>query len=92
MKRDDFLKQAQELINNDRAEDFGDAYINHQRIADLWTVILEKKVTVKDVVLCMIAMKVARLIHADKADSFVDVCGYGAIGGEFSQRSVEGEG
>jgi len=90
-KRDTILQEAKELINGDRAEDYGDAYVNHKRIADMWSVILEREITVKHVVLCMVAMKTARLIHADKDDSWVDICGYGAIGGEFSERaSVEG--
>tara|TARA_R100001443_G_scaffold106438_1_gene115827 strand:- start:1059 stop:1367 length:309 start_codon:yes stop_codon:yes gene_type:complete len=91
-QRDKILQEAQKLINGDRHKDYGDAYDNHLRIARMWSVILDKEITVKDVVLCMIAMKTARLIHANKLDSFVDVCGYGAIGGEFSLRSVEGEG
>ena len=92
-KRDVVLQEAKNLINGNRAEDYGDAYVNHQRIAKLWSVILERDITVKHVVLCMVAMKTARLIHADKEDSWVDICGYGAIGGEFSERSlVEGVG
>ena len=88
MIRDDILDQAKDLINNDRASDQGDAYINHKRIADLWSVILGKKIEVEDVVLCMIAMKMARLVHQKKTDSIVDICGYSALLGEFSQRSV----
>jgi len=87
-KRDNILGEALSLINGDRADDYGDAYVNHKRIADLWTVILEKEVTVKHVILCMVAMKVARLIHADKDDSWVDICGYGALGGEFNGRKT----
>ncbi len=30
----------------------------------------------------MVAMKMARLIHSDKEDSWVDICGYGALGAE----------
>jgi hypothetical protein len=85
--RSEVLCEAEELINGDRAKDYGDAYKNHERIAKLWAVILEKDITVKDVILCMVAMKTARLIHSDKFDSWLDICGYGAIGGEFQQRS-----
>tara|TARA_B100001029_G_scaffold139335_2_gene118603 strand:- start:824 stop:1132 length:309 start_codon:yes stop_codon:yes gene_type:complete len=86
-ERDEILKEAQKLINGDRAEDYGDAYTNHKRIADLWTVILSKEIKPEDVVLCMIAMKIARLVHQKKADSIVDICGYAALLGEFSKQS-----
>ena len=36
MKRDEILKEAENLINGDRAKDYGDAYTNHKRIADIW--------------------------------------------------------
>ena len=90
-KRNDILKEAETLINGDRAEDYGDAYINHKRIADLWSVILEKEITASNVVMCMVAMKLARLIHSHKEDSWVDICGYGAIGGEFISKERSDE-
>jgi len=33
MKRDEILKQAETLINGDRAKDYGDAFDNFGRIA-----------------------------------------------------------
>ena len=47
MKRDEILKEAENLINGDRAKDYGDAYINHKRIADIWSVVMGREVTVK---------------------------------------------
>jgi hypothetical protein len=41
MKRDDVLAKAGELINGDRKEDYGDAYLNHMRIAEYWNNYLE---------------------------------------------------
>ena len=90
MKGEDILKEAENLINGDRAKDYGDAYVNHKRIADLWSVVLGKEVTVKEVVLCMICMKVARLVHMDKEDSWIDICGYAGLAGEF--RGDHGKG
>ena len=43
MNREEILKQAIELINVDRAEDYGPAYENHKRIADLWSVVFGKR-------------------------------------------------
>ena len=82
MKREEILQEAETLINGDRAKDYGDAYVNHKRIADMWSVVFGKEVTVRQVILCMIAMKVARLVHDSKEDSWVEVCGYAALGGE----------
>ena len=49
IKLTDFTKildKAKELINGHRAKSYGDAYINHKRIAELWSVILEKEISV----------------------------------------------
>ena len=40
MNRAEILTTAEQLINGDRARDYGDAATNFQRIADLWTPIL----------------------------------------------------
>jgi len=87
MNRDDILKNAMELINGDRAKDYGDAHENHQRIAELWSVVFGIKITVYQVVLCLILLKVARLIYSPKKiDSWVDIGGYTGLGGEFVEK------
>jgi hypothetical protein len=86
MQRSDILDKAKELVNGDRAKDYGDAYINHKRIADLWSVILEKEISVSQVYQCMIALKLSRLIHANHPDNWVDICGYASLGGENEDR------
>jgi len=49
----------------------------------MWSVLLEKEVTVAQVYQCMIAVKLSRLIETpDHEDSYVDICGYGALAGE----------
>ena len=60
MNREDILKEAIKLINVDRAEDYGPAYENHKRIADLGSVVFSVKVTVPQVVLCLILLKIDR--------------------------------
>ena len=87
MNRDDILKTAMELINGDRAKDYGDVHENHQRIAELWSVVFGIKITVYQVVLCLILLKVARLIYSPKKiDSWVDIGGYTGLGGEFVEK------
>ena len=40
MLRNDLLNSAKEKINVDRADVYGDAKLNHKRIADGWNVII----------------------------------------------------
>ena len=83
MKRAEILKKAELMINGPRAKDYGDAYKNHERIAKMWTVLLDKEITVPQVYQCMIAVKLSRLIETpEHEDSAIDICGYGALMGE----------
>jgi len=82
MKRDQLLQKAEELINGDRAKEYGDAKKNFEDIAKMWSVILEKEITPQQMALCMIMVKAARLMKTDHEDSWVDIAGYAALGGE----------
>ena len=77
------LENAKQLVNKDRAEVYGDSKINHDRIAKLWSVILGNEITSQQVIMSMTALKLARLIETpDHTDTWTDICGYGALGGE----------
>lgn len=83
MKREEVLQSAGTLINGDRHADYGSAWDNHKRIADIWSVILKQPVTPSQVALCMVGVKIARLVNdPSKADSWVDIAGYAALGSE----------
>tara|TARA_R100000231_G_scaffold4720_3_gene7890 strand:+ start:1185 stop:1481 length:297 start_codon:yes stop_codon:yes gene_type:complete len=87
--REDFLKKAEELINGPRAEDYGPALINHERIATIWNVLLRAKlldkITPAEVTAMMVGLKLARLAEdMTNEDSWVDIIGYAALGGEIS--------
>lgn len=89
--RDRTLTTARELINGDRARDYGDARENFQRIADLWTPILGVPVTASDVALCLTQLKVARLVTSPgHVDSWVDAAGYIALGSEVATAPAAG--
>ena len=49
MNRNEILKEAKTKINGARAKDYGDAYENHARIAQRWSVLLDTPVTVPQV-------------------------------------------
>lgn len=85
--RKDFLDEAEKLINGPRAKDYGPAKMNHERIAAIWNIMLDKKlvqaIAPEDVVACMVGLKLARLAEdITKDDSWVDIIGYAALGGE----------
>lgn len=83
MHRNEVLTVAAELIGGDRHEDYGDAYDNHMRIANIWSVILQQEINPETVALCMLGVKVARLVNdMSKADSWIDIAGYAALGAE----------
>jgi hypothetical protein len=80
-----FLKTAEELINGPRAKEYGPARKNHERIAQIWSIILEQEITPEQVVACMVGLKLARLSEdMTKDDSWVDIIGYAALGGEIT--------
>jgi len=83
MNRKELLEAAEKLVNGTRAKDYGDAYENHDRIAKMWSIVLEKEITVEQVYMCMIAVKLSRLMQTPyHQDSAIDICGYGALLGE----------
>lgn len=65
---------------------------NHQRIADIWSVVLQQPVTPEQVALCMAGVKMARLVQSpDHEDSWLDLAGYAAVGAEISHEREEHE-
>ena len=83
MNRKQILEKAEKMINGPRAKAYGDAHEHHARIAQMWSVLLDKPVTIQQVYQCMVAVKLARLVVTpNHEDSWIDICGYGALGGE----------
>ena len=86
--RADILEDALSKINGDRHEEYGDAAENFARIAGYWNAHLGLNafITPSDVAAMMVLLKISRL-HGDGSkavDTFVDICGYAAIGGEIA--------
>jgi hypothetical protein len=74
------LHEAHDATAGDRKRDYGLARENHQNIADMWSVILKTEVTPEQVVLCMMQVKMSRLINSpNHRDSWVDIAGYVAV-------------
>ncbi|AHJ86421.1 hypothetical protein 40AC_58 [Mycobacterium phage 40AC] len=75
------LTKAEEIINGQRAQDYGDALENHQRIANLWNAYLQKPaVDPHDVAVMMILLKIARFMeNGYHEDTVVDIAGYAGV-------------
>lgn len=87
MNRSETLIKANELVNGDRAKEYGPPSENFAKIAKMWSVILKQEVSLTQVTLCLIALKMTRLINSEMhEDSFVDIAGYAACGNEITSE------
>lgn len=97
MNAGDMLLKAAELVGGQRATDYGDKYVNHRRIADLWNIWFKEtragdnalsecqEVVAYDVAMMMLLLKIARLMHSPgHQDSHIDIAGYASILEEIS--------
>jgi len=76
----DILDEAKETVAN-RGEDYGEVWLNHERIATMWSTILATEVRAEQVAMMMVAVKLARLMETpDHRDSWVDIAGYAWTG------------
>ncbi len=95
MNRSELLEQAEKIVNGHREDEYGSPERNFQTIAQLWGAYINAAcingtdfdfcLTEEDVAALMILMKVAR-ISSDRQhlDSWVDIAGYAACGGEIA--------
>ena len=75
----DMLLDAARTIA-ERGRVYGDARANMERTAQLWSIVLGVPITPVQVALCLIQLKVARLlVTPNHDDSAVDIAGYAAV-------------
>lgn len=92
MKRDEILDEAKHLVNGPRAKDYGEAYDNHERVAKLWSSVLNINVSVSQVYMCLLLLKVARLVVTpNHKDSWIDIAGYASLGGEVDEKRKQSD-
>lgn len=82
MKRAEILEQAKACVCGKRETDYGSPEDNFKTIADLWTAYTGHRYLPLDVAMMMALLKVARIKAGGTDDSFVDLAGYAACGGE----------
>ena len=87
------LQDAIDLTCNERNDAHGDPFDNHERIALIWTAILDSAVTAQQVALCMAGVKMARASYnPEHMDSYIDGAAYFAIAGEVHDVSRQRRG
>lgn len=95
MKRKEILDTAAKCVLGDREQDYGTPENNFDLIGRLWTDYLgDTNVTIsaQDVASMMILMKLARIKNGGgTVDSYVDIAGYAACGGEILGNSKKVE-
>ena len=95
MTRIEILDLANECVCGDRNLQYGEPEDNFNTIAKLWSVFLDINITAPQVAAMMILLKTARIKSSEgrDKDSWVDVAGYSACGGElmFGDEEQRGE-
>lgn len=78
------LREAARLIHSERNKQYGPPSENFDRIARLWSVILGIDVSMEDVAMCMVALKMARYASRSgyQPDTWIDIAGYAGCGYE----------
>lgn len=87
MNRPDILDKAKQCVCGQRENEYGSPENNFQIIADLWNAYKGINFTATDVAMMMALLKIARIRSGTATeDSFVDLAGYAACGGEIATR------
>lgn len=90
MTRSEILDAAKNCVCGKREQDYGSPENNFNTIARLWTIYLQAAnngrapaIYEKDVAIMMSLLKIARIATGTATDdSFIDLAGYAACGGE----------
>jgi len=86
------LDEAAKIMDGDRQAAYGDAEASFARIAEYWSTFLSSKLDTRielepqDVALLLILLKVSRTgTSPTRADNWVDIISYAALGGEVTR-------
>ena len=86
-QRNLIIEEATEIINSERADDYGDCLDNFERIAAGWSIIFGVTVKPFQVALCNDWTKTCRIVTTpDHKDSWRDKVGYSSLGWEVVYR------
>lgn len=89
------LKEAERCVCGNREQDYGTPEESFRAIAQLWEIYIRERMVIltdvcfdpEDVAIMMALLKIARLANnPEHMDSWVDLAGYAACGGEIAGR------
>lgn len=88
MTRAQILEEAKKCVCGKREQDYGTPEDNFSTIAKLWNAYLgHEDIRSNDVAMMMALLKIARIRTGKQTDdSYVDLAGYAACGGELIKR------
>jgi hypothetical protein len=91
MTRIEILDLANECVCGDRNLQYGEPEDNFNAIAKMWSAFLDIPISAPQVAAMMILLKTARIKSSEgrDKDSWIDVAGYAACGGEIATRGEE---
>lgn len=79
-ENEEIMSEYENDILKDREKSYGNPIQMHNRIAKIWSALLNKPVTAYEVALCMAGLKLARATkNASDPDSLIDAHGYTEI-------------
>ena len=94
MTREEILMTAAKIVNGQREDDYGSPEDCFATTAELWTAYIRDRcvpsdtivmILPEDVAVMMVLLKIARLVHGNgTADTWIDIAGYAACGGEIA--------
>ena len=88
--RETVLEEAKNCVCGQREQDYDSPEDSFGRIAALWTAYKDIDFSPVDVAVMMALLKIARIANNPKhMDSWVDLAGYAACGGEIAQSGRE---
>lgn len=89
MTRKEILEAAEKCVCEDREHDYGSPENNFDLIAVFWSAYKGCRFTPLDVSMMMALLKIARVKSGTtKNDSFIDLAGYAACGGEIAGKPI----
>lgn len=88
MTRSEILQKAEAIVTGERQQNYGTPEYNFGKIASLWNAYKgDDLFDAVDVAMMMALLKIARISTGTQTeDSFVDLAGYAACGGEISSN------
>lgn len=69
-------EEAQEIVNGERQQNYGDMNDSFLRIAGLWSAYVGIPIDKYDVAKMMMLLKISRVKNCNHRDSYVDIVGY----------------